>query len=116
MQKYYRVTCENIGIYEYFKNYLWSNVQDPKKIWSDFICSNQTSWLKNPNVYIDKNKKYNSFFTKEGYELFKEKTLPLIVKWLDIGLIKTDIVCIKDSRIIYHDENQVVIELNNVEK
>lgn len=33
--KYYRVTCNNIGIYECLKNYLWNNNLENE--WQKFI-------------------------------------------------------------------------------
>ena len=32
-KEYFRITCEGIGIYEYFKKYLWNNISNPSEVW-----------------------------------------------------------------------------------
>lgn len=108
-KKYYRVSCEGIGIYEYLKNYLWSNVANPKEKWDKFINSKNTNWLNKPSLYNDNLKEYYSYFTKIGYKLFLEKTLPLITNCIDKALIKTEIIEINKNEIVYQDNYQIVI-------
>lgn len=114
--KYYRITCDGVGIYEYLKKYLWNNYSNALQIWNDFIKSNNTNWLIKPNCYTDKTKEYCSYFNEFGYENFLEKTLPLITEWLDEDSIKVENVKIDENKIIYQDEYQVVIEIDKIEK
>lgn len=115
MKEYYRITCNNIGIYEYFKKYLWNNIPNAKEIWNEFINSENNKWLKKPTIYKDNSKEYNSYFNIEGYNMFLEKTLPMITKWIDKNSIKIDKIEIEKNEIIYEDEYQIVIK-GEVEK
>ena len=81
--EFFRITCEGIGIYEYFKKYLWNNISNHNKVWNNFIKSNKTNWLKKPAIYNDETKEYRSYFNSNGYEFFLERTFPLITKWID---------------------------------
>lgn len=106
--KYYRITCNKIGIYEYLKRDLVCNKLE--KEWKEFINSEKVNWLKKPPVYNDELKKYYSYFTEKGYEMFNVKTLPLITKWIDLNLIVVEIVEIDKEKIVYSDEYQIVVE------
>ena len=88
--EYFRITCEGIGIYEYLKKYLWNNISNPSEVWDNFIKSNKTNWLNNPTIYADESKEYRSYFNVNGYEIFLEKTLPLITEWIDRNFIKIE--------------------------
>ena len=110
--KYYRITCNQKGIYEYLKKDLLCNKLE--KEWKEFINSEKVNWLKKPPVYSDRLKKYNSYFTKKGYEMFNDKTLPLITKWIDKNLIVVETVKIDKEKIIYSDEYQIVVESNTL--
>lgn len=37
---YYRISCENIGIYEYLKEYIFKKYKNPKKSGTDFLILN----------------------------------------------------------------------------
>ena len=115
-KEYFRITCEGIGIYEYLKNYLWNNISNPSEVWDDFIKSNKTNWLNKPTIYTDEAKEYRSYFNVNGYEIFLEKTLPLITEWIDKNFIKIEKVMIDDDKIVYQDEYQIVIGFDKIEK
>ncbi len=112
--EYFRITCEDIGIYEYLKKYLWNNICNPNKVWNNFIKSNKVNWLNKPTIYADETKEYRSYFNSNGYEIFLERTLPLITKWIDKNFIKTEKIQIDESKIIYQDEYQIVIEMDKI--
>ena len=114
--EYFRITCEGIGIYEYLKKYLWNNISNPTEVWDNFIKSNKTNWLNNPTIYADESKEYRSYFNGNGYEIFLEKTLPLITEWIDKNFIKIEKAMIDDDKIVYQDEYQIVIGFDKIEK
>lgn len=89
-KEYFRITCEGIGIYEYLKKYLWNNISNPSEVWDNFIKSNKINWLNKPTIYTDEAKEYHSYFNGKGYEIFLEKTLPLITEWIDRNFIKIE--------------------------
>lgn len=107
---YYRVTYNDIGVYEALKKQIWNDNNDfTKKDWENFKKSDEVNWLKIPNVYKDNN---CSFFTELGFEVFMNKTYPLIIQWLDKENIKIE-NCnfdIEKVNLIYSDEHQIVIE------
>lgn len=115
-KEYFRITCEGIGIYEYLKKYLWNNISNPSEVWDNFIKSNKANWLNKPTIYTDEAKEYRSYFNVNGYEIFLEKTLPLITEWIDKNFIKIEKVKIDEEKIVYQDEYQVVIEIDKIEK
>ena len=114
--EYFRITCEGIGIYEYFKKYLWDNISNPSEVWNNFINSSKTNWLNKPTIYNDENKEYCSYFNAHGYEIFSENTLPLITKWVDRNFIKIEKAKIDEDKIVYRDDYQIVIEIDKIEK
>ena len=67
---YYRITCENIGVYEFLKQYIFNNLEDSKAKWNSFLNLECNTWLNKPDVYKNENKIYFSYFTEEGYNLF----------------------------------------------
>ncbi len=105
---YYRITYEEIGIYEALKKQIWSNSQFPKEQWEKFKNSNDVNWLKTPNSYAYDN---YSYFTELGFTLFMKKTYPIIIKWLDESKIRIEKVFFKESEInlVYRDEHQIII-------
>lgn len=109
---YYRVTCNGIGVYEALKNEIWKSSNQPKKDWETFINSSDVNWLKKPDGYKSSN---YSYFTELGYSLFKEKTYPKIIKWLDKNNIKCEKCYLNemDTYFAYSDEHQVVILKNS---
>ncbi len=108
MKMYYLVTYEGIGVYEALKSKIWNSSNCPKEDWENFINSSDVNWLKKPKVYKDNN---YSYFTKLGFFSFKNKTYPLIIKWLDENKIEYE-KCYLDeitTNFMYSDEHQVVI-------
>lgn len=97
---YYRITYEEVGIYEALELNL------PKDTYKKLLADEGISWLPKTNNY----KTYKaSFFTSLGFNLFNEKSLPLISKYLDSDRIKVINVSKLDN-IIYQDEYQIIIE------
>ena len=106
-KQFFRVSYNNIGIYEALKNSLWRT--NKMSIWEDFKKTDSFSWLDRPNKY---NENCKSYFTVKGFEIFKLKTLPIMKKYLDEKLIiieNFEFNIIKEN-IIYKDEYQIVIE------
>ena len=97
---YYRVTYNNIGIYEAFKQ----NV--PWNVWVDFKNSKACNWLPLPPKYEDG---YYSYFTYEGYKNFMKLTYPEMIKYLDKYKIRIEKFNIDKNSIVYSDKYQVVI-------
>jgi hypothetical protein len=106
-EKVYRVTYDGIGIYEAMKK-----ISSVKK-WHDFLNSSDAKWLpKPPNGVYKKGSNSLSYFTKEGFEKFKETTLKRFVKELDKNKMHID--CIdtkvleKAQECVYQDVFQKV--------
>lgn len=106
---YYRITYDNIGIYEALKTKLWNSSKKSKEEWEKFKYSSSVNWLKTPPTYGSNN---YSFFTKLGFSLFMKYTYPLIIKYLDEDKINIEkySLDIKQINLIYSDEHQIVIE------
>lgn len=110
INKYYRVTYKDIGIYEALKLKIWnSNNSFKKNDWENFKNSNDVKWLKVPDTYNIDN---YSYFTEQGFKTFMERTYPLIIKYLDEENIKIHDYLLdnKNVKIIYCDSDQIVIE------
>ena len=60
MKNYYRVTCEEIGIYEYIKRVLKTNQDNSLLSWDEFLADDCNAWLKKPMIYLHKENKYRS--------------------------------------------------------
>ena len=107
IKKYWRVSYNNIGIYEALKRKLWET--NKINAWNELKISENFTWLPVPNTYLENNR---SYFTEIGYKMFVGKTLPIIKKYLD----NDDIVIehfdfdYGNLKIIYEDEYQIVIE------
>ena len=106
---YYRVTYNGVGIYEALKQQIWNNSNFSKEDWLKFKNSASVNWLKTPNTYGNNN---YSFFTELGYSLFMKNTYPLIIQYLNKELINIEKYSfdIKNIKLIYSDEHQIVIE------
>lgn len=76
-------------------------------IWKNLLNDSRINWLPKPPEYSSKN---ISYFTQKGYELFCEKTLPIINEYLDNEKIKIESYHKICNTILYFDEYQVVIE------
>lgn len=102
----YRVTYGDgdIGIYEQLKNAMWKSIGS-SKAWVDFVCSDAAKWLPKPPEYKDS---YRSYFTKDGYDMYMQKTYPVMVKYLDKKKIKIDSYTIDTDNIVYKDRYQIV--------
>ena len=114
MDVYYRITCCNIGIYEYLKQYLFNNFDDAKERWNNFLNLECNLWLNKPNVYKNDSKNYVSYFTEEGYMLFLKSTLNEIKKILKKKDYRIDIINIDRKNIVYEDRYQIVVETNKL--
>ena len=99
MNKYYRITYEGNGIYDALKNKI-----NDIEIWKTILSSNNINWLPKPPSYSFNNK---SYFTELGYNTFNEKTLPIIIKYLDKEKIKIETYN-NANNIVYSDIYQVV--------
>lgn len=110
MGKYFRITYDGIGIYEALKKQIWFVSTEPVKVWNSLKESDAFNWLSVPNVYEQEDKKYYSYFTETGYEMFKKLTLPVIKEWLEESKMNTEELSCMTSRIVYQDEYQIVIE------
>lgn len=94
---------KNIGIYEALKRSI------SFKEWQELLMSDNINWLPKPPEYKGN---YKSLFTEKGYEIFNQKTLPIIEKILNkekISVIKYEESI--DSKYVYFDEYQCVIDL-----
>lgn len=107
VKKYYRVSYNSVGIYEALKNWLWKTNQS--ETWNKLKNSEEFNWLRLPNIYTDK---CLSYFTNKGFDIFNERTLPIIKKYLNEEEIIIDCLELDYSNlnIIYEDEHQIVIE------
>ena len=104
---YFRITYNNIGIYEAFKQNI------PWDVWINFKKSKECNWLPLPPKYEDG---YYSYFTYEGYKKFMKLTYPEMIKYLDKYKIKVEKLNIDKNVIIYSDKYQVVVNSKLMEK
>ena len=104
---YFRVTYNNIGIYEAFKQNI------PWDVWINFKKSKECNWLPLPPKYEDG---YYSYFTYEGYKKFMKLTYPEMIKYLDKYKIKVEKLNIDKNAIIYSDKYQVVVNSKLIEE
>lgn len=101
MSKFYRITYENIGIYEALKNNISFD------IWKSLLRSKIFTWLPKPPEYLNG---YFSYFTEKGYENFKKYVLHICEKYLNKDNIKINQYNELNDKIIYQDEYQVIIK------
>lgn len=95
---YYRVTYNDKGIYNEYKNACSNND------WAKFKNSNLATWLPLPPDYDDDS---FSYFTEDGYRKFVSTTLPLFEKKLNRDKIR--ISKFKNvGNVKYQDKYQVV--------
>ncbi len=100
---YYRITYNEEGIYNALKNIVGDYT------WKELLNDKQINWLPKPPEYTSKNK---SYFTKKGYELFEQKTLPILLKYLDKENIEINTYNEIGNKTLYTDEYQMVIEIS----
>lgn len=98
---YYRITYNNIGIYEALKNNISFD------IWKSLLKSNIFNWLPKQPIYLNG---YYSYFTEFGFEKFKQLILPVCKKYLNDEDIKIEQFDILIDKIVYQDDYQVVVE------
>lgn len=96
---YYRITYNNEGIYSALKNSVDLDT------WQKLLNNEHINWLPKPPTYSSKNIFY---FTKEGYERFKEETLPIIHSYLNKENIKIEKYNNITNNILYADEYQII--------
>ena len=101
----WKVTYNGMDVYEALRHELFNN--SLKEEWNKLISSKEFSWLSNP-LYIANS---NSFFTDLGYNIFKENTYPVIIKYLDEEFISIEQFSYdeNDRSILYSDEHQIVV-------
>ena len=104
---YFRITYNNIGIYEAFKQNI------PWDVWINFKKSKECNWLPLPPKYEDG---YYSYFTYEGYKKIMKLTYPEMIKYLDKYKIKVEKLNIDKNAIIYSDKYQVVVNSKLIEE
>ena len=102
--KGYRFTYNGIGIYEALKQAMFKQTGS-SKAWNDFKKSDACSWLPVPPSYGKNNE---SYFTKFGYDTFKEKTLPIVRMYIP-DFDETESSVLSDA-IVYKDKYQFVID------
>ena len=100
---YYRITYNGEGIFNALKNIVDAHT------WKDLLNNDKINWLPKPPEYSSKN---ISYFTKEGYKSFEQKTLPIICEYLDKKNIKINTYNEIYNNILYTDEYQIVVELS----
>lgn len=102
----YRVNGKSLGIYEAAK----MNMSYDE--WKEFKARKEVTWLPVPEgEYGDNNR---SYFTKEGWTIFKKKTLPILEKYLKGGHIETSVNDEVPGTIVYKDRYQVVVSTNTI--
>lgn len=93
---FYRST----GIYQALKKSM------PLEEWKKLLGDPKINWLPKPPDYYGS---YVSWFTMEGYRMFKENVMPIVEQWLDIKKIKEEYSETLDEKsIVYEDEWQVI--------
>ncbi len=98
---YYRITYNGEEIYNALKKVVGMDV------WKELLNNEQINWLPKPPDYSFNNM---SYFTKKGYEVFEQKTLPIILKYLDKEDIEINTYNEICNNILYFDDYQIVVE------
>ena len=94
------VSYRNTGIYQALKKSM------PLEEWKKLLRDPKVNWLPKPPDY---NGSYVSWFTMEGYRMFKENVMPIVEQWLDTKKIKEEYSETLDEKsIAYEDEWQVI--------
>jgi len=101
----WRVTYNGIDVYDALKYELFNKSLNDE--WNELVSSKEFDWLSEP-LYVANS---SSYFTDLGFNIFKEITYPIIVKYLD----EENIIIEKfdydenDRSILYSDEHQIVV-------
>lgn len=96
---YYRFTYDGEGIYEALKKKVRLNT------WKSLLTNQAINWLPKPPSYFSG---YTSYFTEKGYNIFTDKTLPFIKKYLSSDKIEVKVYTEnKIGYVCYSDEYQV---------
>lgn len=101
---YYRITYNGDGIYNALKSAV------DIATWKKLLESETFNWLPKLRTYTSKN---ISYFTRKGYKKFHDKTLPIMCNYLNKENIKTETYSEIYNNILYSDEYQVIIEMND---
>jgi len=100
-ETYYRLTYKGEGIYNAVKRRV-SNEE-----WKKLLKDPNINWIPKPPEYLDG---YRSYFTKDGFSKFWDKSRKIIYNILDEDDIELDKKKISNKDIIYRDEYQVVVK------
>lgn len=100
-ETYYRLTYKGEGIYNAVKRRV-SNEE-----WKKLLKDPNINWIPKPPEYLDG---YRSYFTKDGFSKFWDKSRKIIYNILDEDDIELDKKKISNKDIIYRDGYQVVVK------
>ena len=103
---YYRITYQNKGIYDAYKEAV------DKQTFAQFLNSSDAKWLPKPKVHGEYKSSYESYFTEIGYEKFLKTVYPRIIPVFGKSNIKIEEF--EDIpykyELVYDDKYQVVID------
>ena len=91
---YYRVSSNNIGVYQAFKK------MAGQKKWHEVL--KVSKWLPKPPSYKDG---YRSYFTEKGFEKFSSLVLPVMKDLIDVSIEQFESI---PGETIYTDKYQIV--------
>jgi len=100
-EKLYRVTFNDIGIYEAMRQHMSLDK------WRDFLKSDNATWLPKPDKYPDG---YTSYFTKEGIDKFNELVYPISCGILGDNIKYEEFDQDDIGDIVYKDNYQIIAE------
>lgn len=103
-ETFYRFEYDDEGIYEAFRKSVSFDE------WKKFKQSDAAKWLPVPPNYQPGDE---SFFTKEGYDMFMKLTYPYMMKYLDESKIRKFECELNSNYIRYRDAYQVVYNKND---
>lgn len=103
-KKYYRVTIDGDGVYEYLKQHI-----DPE-MWKSVLQDDRITWLPKPNVDYKVRGAYKSYFNQKGLDEFNLKVREVIkeVQPSLLNQIKTTTFKDPPGITVYEDEYQIV--------
>lgn len=109
VNKYFRFSYNEVGIYEALKKEIWNSQDNPIDEWNTLKISEAFTWLKVPSSYPENS---YSYFTEEGYRIFIKKSYPVFSKYLDKDKIVMEEYIFDDDKldIVYQDEHQIVVQ------
>lgn len=98
-KRFRRVVCDGKGVYTAWKEKIGSVA------WQKLLEDGTLSWLPMPIPYKSN---YESYFTFNGYYIFRKKVLPLILEDLGYKVTVEDYYTLEN--VVYRDEFQAVVE------